>query len=274
MNESDKKTMTLDSIHGNHSSTHLSSDFLPDEYNCHIFNQYDDCDYNYRLFTNNSEFSTNGADENSIGFSDMSEPNSISLSFLTNKSEGTSNSLESDSDCGVTNDNVINSFIVNEEPKSSDLPILPGNLFPDDIITYNDNIDNQLSASGNTLYHTNSFDIAGNLSNYLPTVNENTNNFFPVFAAGKDLQPTTSFPKNNEETVRGNDVFVTTFTDKDDLFPCPCKKEKTRKRGKNFSPTAKKIILRLYREIRSKYPNKLIKEIAKEISEILSEKYP
>ena len=51
-------------------------------------------------------------------------------------------------------------------------------------------------------------------------------------------------------------------------------KAKPRKRGKKVTEAAKKVIFKLYRELRKKDPSKHIKIIAKEIRMLLPIRYP
>ena len=234
-------------------------------------------DSDYTPCPNRLEFDLNLNDSDSNTYHDFSDDSSDSISLPTGSYEFTSNLSDSDSNDIVINNNVENSYIINDDHVFDDLPCLPESMISGPVSFTNHTPNNSSFPFDSDLYYTNPFDSAYRKSVYIPNMDDNMKNNFSVLNPNTDLLPGLSFLGNGKPETRENGSICTIPAEKVvkvTMSTKSSKKEKPRKRGKNFSEAAKRVIMRLYRELRKKDPSKQIKIIAKEISEILRVRYP
>ena len=234
-------------------------------------------DSDYTPCPNRLEFDLNLNDSDSNTYHDFSEDSSDSISLPTGSYEFTSNLSDSDSNGDVINNNVENSYIINEDHVLDDLPHLHSNMNGGHTMITNNNSNDSFFIPDIDLYYTNLFDSANIKSAYFPNIDENVKNNCSVLTPKTDLPPDLSSLGNGKPEIRANSSTCAIPTEKVKKVTMSTKtsmKAKPRKRGKNVTKAAKKVIFKLYRELRKKDPSKQIKEIAKEISEILLIRYP
>ena len=234
-------------------------------------------DSDYTPYSNRFEFSINLNDSDSFIYSDFSEDSTDSISLPSVFDDTTSNLSESNSNGDVINNNVDNSYIINGDRVLDDLSCLPESMISGPVSFTNHTPNNSLFPFDSDLYHTNPFDPAYCKSIYIPNMDNNMKNNFSVLNPNTDLVSGVPFLGNGKPETRKNGSICTIPAEKVvkvTKSTKSSKKEKPRKRGKNFSEAAKRVIIRLYRELKKKDPSKQIKIIAKEISEILRVRYP
>ena len=234
-------------------------------------------DSDYTPYSNRFEFSTNLNDSDSFISSDFSEDSTDSISLPNVFDDTTSNLSESDSNDDVINNNVDNSYIINGDRVLDDLSSLPESMISGPVSFTNHTPNNSLFPFDSDLYYTNPFDSIYRKSIYIPNMDNNMKNNFSVLNPNTDLLPGLSFLGNGKPETRENGSICTIPAEKVvkvTKSTKSSKKEKPRKRGKNFSEAAKRVIMRLYRELRKKDPSKQIKIIAKEIRMLLPIRYP
>ena len=231
-------------------------------------------DSDYTPYSNCFEFSTNLNDSDSFISSDFSEDSTDSISLPSVFIDTTSNLSESDSNGDVINNSVENSYIINEDHVLDDLPHLHSNMNGGHTMITNNNSNDSFFIPDIDLYYTNLFDSANIKSAYFPNIDENVKNNSSVLTPKTDLPPDLSSLGNGKPVFRANSSTCAIPTEIVVVTSTPSMKAKPRKRGKNVTKAAKKVIFKLYRELRKKDPSKQIKEIAKEISEILLIRYP
>ena len=234
-------------------------------------------DSDYTPYSNRLEFDLNLNDSDSNTYHDFSEDSSDSISLPTGSYEFTSNLSDSDSNGDVINNNVENSYIINEDHVFDDLPHLYSNMNSGHNMITNNNSNDSFFTAGTNLYYTNLFDPIYRKSAYSPNMDENMKNNSSVLTPKTDLVSDLSFLGNDKPVFRANSstcAIPTEKVKKVTMSTKTSKRAKPRKRGKNVTKAAKNVIFKLYRELRKKDPSKQIKEIAKEISEILPIRYP
>ena len=234
-------------------------------------------DSDYTPYSNRLEFDLNLNDSDSNTYHDFSDDSSDSISLPTGSYEFTSNLSDSDSNDIVINNNVENSYIINEDHVLDDLPHLHSNMNGGHNMITNNNSNDSFFIPDIDLYYTYLFDSANTKSAYSPNIDENMKNNSSVLTPKTDLPPDLSSLGNGKPVFRANSSTCAIPTEKVKKVTMSTKtsmKAKPRKRGKNITKTAKNVIFKLYRELRKKDPSKQIKEIAKEISEILLIRYP
>ena len=234
-------------------------------------------DSDYTPYSNHFELSTNLNDSDSNTYHDFSDDSSDSISLPTGSYEFTSNLSDSDSNGDVINNNVENSYIINDDHVFDDLPYLHSNMNSGHTMITNNNSNNSFFIPDIDLYYPNLFDSANTKSAYSPNMDENTKNNSSALTPKTVLPPDLSFLGNDKPESRANSYTCTIPTEKVKkvtMSTKTSKKAKPRKRGKNVTKTAKKVIFKLYRELRKKDPSKHIKIIAKEIRMLLPIRYP
>ena len=95
-----------------------------------------------------------------------------------------------------------------------------------------------------------------------------------VLTSKTDLVSGLSSLGNDKPEIRANSSTCAIPTEIVVVTSTPSMKAKPRKRGKKVTEAAKKVIFKLYRELRKKDPSKHIKIIAKEIRMLLPIRYP
>ena len=231
-------------------------------------------DSDYTPYSNRFEFSINLNDSDSFISSDFSEDSTDSISLPSVFDDTTSNLSESDSNGDVINNNVENSYIINGDRVFDDLPCLPESMISGPVSFTNHTPNNSSFPFDSDLYYTNLFDSANTKSAYFPNIDENVKNNSSVLTPKTDLPPDLSFLGNDKSDTRANSSTCAIPTEIVVVTSTPSKKAKPRKRGKNVTKAAKKVIFKLYRELRKKDPSKHIKIIAKEIRMLLPIRYP
>ena len=231
-------------------------------------------DSDYTPYSNRLEFDLNLNDSDSFISSYFSDDSSDSISLPTGSYEFTSNLSDSDSNDIAINNNVENSYIINEDHVFDDLPYLPESMISGHNMITNNNSNDSFFIPDIDLYYPNLFDSANTKSAYSPNMDDNTKNNSSVLTPKTDLVSDLSFLGNDKPEIRANSSTCAIPTEIVVVTSTPSMKAKPRKRGKNVTKAAKKVIFKLYRELRKKDPSKQIKEIAKEISEILLIRYP
>ena len=231
-------------------------------------------DSDYTPYSNRLEFDLNLNDSDSNTYHDFSDDSTDSISLPTGSYEFTSNLSDSDSNGDVINNNVENSYIINEDHVFDDLPHLHSNMNSGHTMITNNNSNDSFFIPGTNLYYTNLFDSANTKSAYSPNMDENVKNNSSVLNPKTDLPPDLSFLGNDKSDTRANSFTCAIPTEIVVVTSTPSKKAKPRKRGKNVTKAAKKVIFKLYRELRKKDPSKHIKIIAKEIRILLPIRYP
>ena len=231
-------------------------------------------DSDYTPCPNRLEFDLNLNDSDSNTYHDFSDDSSDSISLPTGSYEFTSNLSDSDSNGDVINNNVENSYIINEDHVLDDLPHLHSNMNSDHTMITNNNSNDSFFIPDIDLYYTNLFDSANIKSAYFPNIDENVKNNSSVLTSKTDLPPDLSFLGNDKSDTRANSSTCAIPTEIVVVTSTPSMKAKPRKRGKKVTEAAKKVIFKLYRELRKKDPSKHIKIIAKEIRMLLPIRYP
>ena len=231
-------------------------------------------DSDYTPCPNRLEFDLNLNDSDSNTYHDFSDDSSDSISLPTGSYEFTSNLSDSDSNDIVINNNVENSYIINEDHVLDDLPHLHSNMNSDHTMITNNNSNDSFFIPDIDLYYTNLFDSANTKSAYSPNIDENVKNNSSVLTPKTDLPPDLSFLGNDKSDTRANSSTCAIPTEIVVVTSTPSMKAKPRKRGKKVTEAAKKVIFKLYRELRKKDPSKHIKIIAKEIRMLLPIRYP
>ena len=231
-------------------------------------------DSDYTPCPNRLEFDLNLNDSDSNTYHDFSDDSSDSISLPTGSYEFTSNLSDSDSNDIVINNNVENSYIINEDHVLDDLPHLHSNMNSDHTMITNNNSNDSFFIPDIDLYYTNLFDSANTKSAYFPNIDENMKNNSSVLTSKTDLVSGLSFLGNDKPEIRANSSTCAIPTEIVVVTSTPSMKAKPRKRGKNVTKAAKNVIFKLYRELRKKDPSKHIKIIAKEIRILLPIRYP
>ena len=231
-------------------------------------------DSDYTPYSNRLEFDLNLNDSDSNTYHDFSDDSSDSISLPTGSYEFTSNLSDSDSNDIVINNNVENSYIINEDHVLDDLPHLHSNMNSDHTMITNNNSNDSFFIPDIDLYYTNLFDSANTKSAYSPNMDENVKNNSSVLTPKTDLVSGLSFLGNDKPEIRANSSTCAIPTEIVVVTSTPSMKAKPRKRGKKVTEAAKKVIFKLYRELRKKDPSKHIKIIAKEIRILLPIRYP
>ena len=231
-------------------------------------------DSDYTPCPNRLEFDLNLNDSDSNTYHDFSEDSSDSISLPTGSYEFTSNLSDSDSNDIVINNNVENSYIINEDHVLDDLPCLPESMISGPVSFTNHTPNNSSFPFDSDLYYTNLFDSANIKSAYFPNMDENVKNNSSALTPKTDLVSGLSFLGNDKPKFRANSSTCAIPTEIVVVTSTPSMKAKPRKRGKNVTEAAKKVIFKLYRELRKKDPSKHIKIIAKEIRMLLPIRYP
>ena len=234
-------------------------------------------DSDYTPYSNRLESNLNLNDSDSNTYHDFSDDSTDSISLPTGSYEFTSNLSDSDSNGDVINNNVENSYIINEDHVFDDLPYLHSNMNSDHTMITNNNSNDSFFIPDIDLYYTNLFDSANTKSAYSPNMDENMKNNSSVLTPKTDLVSGLSFLGNDKPDSRANSstcAIPTEKVKKVTMSTKTSKKAKPRKRGKNVTKAAKKVIFKLYRELRKKDPSKHIKIIAKEIRMLLPIRYP
>ena len=231
-------------------------------------------DSDYTPCPNRLEFDLNLNDSDSNTYHDFSDDSSDSISLPTGSYEFTSNLSDSDSNDIVINNNVENSYIINEDHVLDDLPCLPESMISGPVSFTNHTPNNSSFPFDSDLYYTNLFDSANIKSAYFPNMDENVKNNSSVLTPKTDLPPDLSSLGNDKPEIRANSSTCAIPTEIVVVTSTPSMKAKPRKRGKNVTEAAKKVIFKLYRELRKKDPSKHIKIIAKEIRMLLPIRYP
>ena len=231
-------------------------------------------DSDYTPCPNRLEFDLNLNDSDSNTYHDFSEDSSDSISLPTGSYEFTSNLSDSDSNGDVINNNVENSYIINEDHVLDDLPCLPESMISGPVSFTNHTPNNSSFPFDSDLYYTNLFDSANIKSAYFPNMDENVKNNSSALTPKTDLVSGLSFLGNDKPKFRANSSTCAIPTEIVVVTSTPSMKAKPRKRGKNVTEAAKKVIFKLYRELRKKDPSKHIKIIAKEIRMLLPIQYP
>ena len=231
-------------------------------------------DSDYTPCPNRLEFDLNLNDSDSNTYHDFSEDSSDSISLPTGSYEFTSNLSDSDSNDIVINNNVENSYIINEDHVLDDLPCLPESMISGPVSFTNHTPNNSSFPFDSDLYYTNLFDSANTKSAYFPNIDENVKNNSSVLTPKTDLVSGLSFLGNDKPEIRANSSTCAIPTEIVVVTSTPSMKAKPRKRGKKVTKAAKKVIFKLYRELRKKDPSKHIKIIAKEIRILLPIRYP
>ena len=231
-------------------------------------------DSDYTPCPNRLEFDLNLNDSDSNTYHDFSDDSSDSISLPTGSYEFTSNLSDSDSNDIVINNNVENSYIINEDHVLDDLPHLHSNMNSDHTMITNNNSNDSFFIPDIDLYYTNLFDSANTKSAYSPNIDENVKNNSSALTPKTDLVSDLSFLGNDKPDTRANSSTCAIPTEIVVVTSTPSMKAKPRKRGKKVTEAAKKVIFKLYRELRKKDPSKHIKIIAKEIRMLLPIRYP
>ena len=231
-------------------------------------------DSDYTPCPNRLEFDLNLNDSDSNTYHDFSDDSSDSISLPTGSYEFTSNLSDSDSNDIVINNNVENSYIINEDHVLDDLPCLPESMISGPVSFTNHTPNNSSFPFDSDLYYTNLFDSANIKSAYFPNMDENVKNNSSVLTPKTDLPPDLSSLGNDKPEIRANSSTCAIPTEIVVVTSTPSMKAKPRKRGKKVTKAAKKVIFKLYRELRKKDPSKHIKIIAKEIRILLPIRYP
>ena len=231
-------------------------------------------DSDYTPCPNRLEFDLNLNDSDSNTYHDFSDDSSDSISLPTGSYEFTSNLSDSDSNDIVINNNVENSYIINEDHVLDDLPHLHSNMNGGHTMITNNNSNDSFFIPDIDLYYTYLFDSANTKSAYSPNIDENVKNNSSVLTPKTDLPPGLSSLGNDKPDTRANSSTCAIPTEIVVVTSTPSMKAKPRKRGKNVTKAAKKVIFKLYRELRKKDPSKHIKIIAKEIRILLPIRYP
>ena len=231
-------------------------------------------DSDYTPCPNRLEFDLNLNDSDSNTYHDFSDDSSDSISLPTGSYEFTSNLSDSDSNDIAINNNVENSYIINEDHVFDDLPHLHSNMNGGHTMITNNNSNDSFFIPDIDLYYTNLFDSANTKSAYSPNIDENVKNNSSVLTPKTDLVSDLSFLGNDKPDTRANSSTCAIPTEIVVVTSTPSMKAKPRKRGKKVTEAAKKVIFKLYRELRKKDPSKHIKIIAKEIRMLLPIRYP
>ena len=231
-------------------------------------------DSDYTPYSNRLEFDLNLNDSDSNTYHDFSDDSSDSISLPTGSYEFTSNLSDSDSNGDVINNNVENSYIINDDHVFDDLPCLPESMISGHTMITNNNSNDSFFIPDIDLYYTNLFDSANIKSAYFPNMDENVKNNSSVLTPKTDLPPDLSSLGNGKPVFRANSSTCAIPTEIVVVTSTPSMKAKPRKRGKNVTKAAKNVIFKLYRELRKKDPSKHIKIIAKEIRMLLPIRYP
>lgn len=231
-------------------------------------------DSDYTPYSNRLEFDLNLNDSDSNTYHDFSDDSSDSISLPTGSYEFTSNLSDSDSNDIVINNNVENSYIINEDHVLDDLPHLHSNMNGGHTMITNNNSNDSFFIPDIDLYYTYLFDSANTKSAYSPNMDENVKNNSSVLTPKTDLVSGLSFLGNDKPEIRANSSTCAIPTEIVVVTSTPSMKAKPRKRGKKVTEAAKKVIFKLYRELRKKDPSKHIKIIAKEIRMLLPIRYP
>ena len=231
-------------------------------------------DSDYTPCPNRLEFDLNLNDSDSNTYHDFSDDSSDSISLPTGSYEFTSNLSDSDSNDIVINNNVENSYIINEDHVLDDLPHLHSNMNGGHTMITNNNSNDSFFIPDIDLYYTYLFDSANTKSAYSPNMDENVKNNSSVLTPKTDLVSGLSFLGNDKPEIRANSSTCAIPTEIVVVTSTPSMKAKPRKRGKKVTEAAKKVIFKLYRELRKKDPSKHIKIIAKEIRMLLPIRYP
>ena len=231
-------------------------------------------DSDYTPYSNRLESNLNLNDSDSNTYHDFSDDSSDSISLPTGSYEFTSNLSDSESNDIVINNNVENSYIINEDHVLHDLPHLHSNMNSDHTMITNNNSNDSFFIPDIDLYYTNLFDSANTKSAYSPNIDENVKNNSSVLTPKTDLVSDLSFLGNDKSDTRANSFTCAIPTEIVVVTSTPSMKAKPRKRGKKVTKAAKKVIFKLYRELRKKDPSKHIKIIAKEIRILLPIRYP
>ena len=231
-------------------------------------------DSDYTPYSNHLEFDLNLNDSDSNTYHDFSDDSSDSISLPTGSYEFTSNLSESDSNGDVINNNVENSYIINGDRVFDDLPCLPESMISGPVSFTNHTPNNSSFPFDSDLYYTNLFDSANIKSAYFPNIDENVKNNSSVLTPKTDLPPDLSSLGNDKPEIRANSSTCAIPTEIVVVTSTSSMKAKPRKRGKKVTEAAKKVIFKLYRELRKKDPSKHIKIIAKEIRMLLPIQYP
>ena len=153
-------------------------------------------DSDYTPYSNRFEFSINLNDSDSFISSDFSEDSTDSISLPTGSYEFTSNLSDSDSNDIAINNNVENSYIINEDHVLDDLPCLPESMISGPVSFTNHTPNNSSFPFDSDLYYTNLFDSANTKSAYSPNMDENVKNNSSVLTSKTDLVSGLSFLGN------------------------------------------------------------------------------
>ena len=231
-------------------------------------------DSDYTPYSNHLESNLNLNDSDSNTYHDFSDDSSDSISLPTGSYEFTSNLSDSDSNGDVINNNVENSYIINEDHVFDDLPCLPESMISGPVSFTNHTPNDSSFPFDSDLYYTKLFDSANTKSAYSPNMDENVKNNSSVLTPKTDLPPDLSFLGNDKSDTRANSSTCAIPTEIVVVTSTSSKKAKPRKRGKNVTKAAKNVIFKLYQELRKKDPSKHIKIIAKEIRILLPIRYP
>ena len=231
-------------------------------------------DSDYTPYSNHLEFDLNLNDSDSNTYHDFSDDSSDSISLPTGSYEFTSNLSDSDSNGDVINNNVENSYIINEDHVFDDLPCLPESMISGPVSFTNHTPNDSSFPFDSDLYYTKLFDSANTKSAYSPNMDENMKNNSSALNPKTDLPPDLSFLGNDKSDTRANSSTCAIPTEIVVVTSTSSKKAKPRKRGKNVTKAAKNVIFKLYQELRKKDPSKHIKIIAKEIRILLPIRYP
>ena len=231
-------------------------------------------DSDYTPYSNRLEFDLNLNDSDSNTYHDFSDDSSDSISLPTGSYEFTSNLSDSDSNDIAINNNVENSYIINEDHVFDDLPYSHSNMNSGHTMITNNNSNDSFFIPDIDLYYTNLFDSANTKSAYSPNIDENVKNNSSALNPKTDLPPDLSSLGNGKPVFRANSSTCAIPTEIVVVTSTPSKKAKPRKRGKKVTEAAKNAIFKLYRELRKKDPSKHIKIIAKEIRMLLPIRYP
>ena len=195
-------------------------------------------DSDYTPYSNRLEFDLNLNDSDSNTYHDFSDDSSDSISLPTGSYEFTSNLSDSDSNDIVINNNVENSYIINEDHVFDDLPCLPESMISGPVSFTNHTPNNSSFPFDSDLYYTNLFDSANIKSAYSPNMDENVKNNSSVLTPKTDLVSDLSFLGNDKPEIRANSSTCAIPTEIVVVTSTPSMKAKPRKRGKKVTEAA------------------------------------